>query len=422
VCFFFITVEIALADYEVNYYSNAVEIVGMEMDTADRAFAARERRLSLAAVIATSFGVGLSFGIGYPLTALTFAAWHQPDWMIGLAGASPAIAVLIALPVLPNLVARLGTVVAIAGGCLAGAFGFLALFAFSSPWAWLVIRLLMSAGFAMPWLAGETWINTVAREETRGRVIAIYAIAFFAGFSTGPFVLQALGLVGLWPFLAGAVGAAVAGVPIVLARRLAPEFCHDGSQNLASALRLAPVAMIGAFIGGFAEITNLSLIPNVALAAGRSQQAALGVLSVMTIGGIALQFPLGWLADKISRFRVTVALAAAFIVLALCLPMALMTPFASNVVAFLLGGVILGFYTVGLAIVGERVGANDLAAANAAFLVMYQAGAILGPLASGIAMTTAPVTGFVATMVTLMAVCGLAVVALESREQSRGRA
>ncbi len=62
--------------------------------------------------------------------------------------------------------------------------------------------------------------------------------------------------------------------------------------------------------------------------------------------------------------------------------MALTTPVASTVVAFLLGGVILGFYTVGLAIVGERVGANDLAAANAAFLVMYQVGAILGPLAS----------------------------------------
>ncbi len=90
-------------------------------------FTPRQRALSLAAVIATSFGVGLSFGIGYPLTALTFEAWHQPDWVIGLAGASPAIAVLIALPVLPSLVARLGTVVAIAYGCLAGAFGFLAL-------------------------------------------------------------------------------------------------------------------------------------------------------------------------------------------------------------------------------------------------------------------------------------------------------
>lgn len=391
-------------------------------DSLDLAFTSRQRGLSLAAVIAASFGVGLSFGIGFPLTAMTFEAWQQPNWMIGLAGAIPAIAVLIALPVLPRLVARLGAVAAIAGGCLTGAVGFLALYAFPLPWAWIGIRLLMSAGFALPWLAGETWINTVAREETRGRVIAIYAIAFFSGFSAGPIILQTLGLSGFWPFLIGAAGTAIAGVPILLARRLAPEFCHDGSRSFTSAMGLAPVAMAGAFIGGFAEISNLSLIPNVALAAGLSPNAALWLLSTMTAGGVALQFPIGWLSDKVSRFTVTIALAIAFIVLALALPTALTTPLAAIVVAFLIGGVILGFYTVGLAIIGERVGANDLAAANAAFLVMYQVGAIVGPFVAGIAMTTSPVMGFVATVVSLMAVSGIVLLVLERGGRRRAQA
>ena len=390
-------------------------------DSLELVFTSRQRGLSLAAVIAASFGVGLSFGIGFPLTALTFETWQQPNWIIGLAGAIPAIAVLIALPILPRLVARLGAVAAIAGGCLAGAVGFLALYAFPLPWAWIGIRLLMSAGFALPWLAGETWINTVAREETRGRVIAIYAIAFFSGFSAGPIILQTLGLSGFWPFLVGAAGTAIAGVPILLARRLAPEFCHDGSRSFASAMGLAPVAMAGAFIGGFAEISNLSLIPNVALAAGLSPDSALWLLSTMTAGGVALQFPIGWLSDKVSRFTVTIALAIVFIVLALALPMALTTPLAAIVVAFLIGGVILGFYTVGLAIIGEHVGANDLAAANAAFLVMYQAGAIVGPFVAGIAMTTSPVTGFVATVVTLMAVSGIVLLVLERNGRRRAQ-
>jgi hypothetical protein len=280
----------------------------------------------------------------------------------------------------------------------------------------------MSVGFALPWLAGETWINSVSVEATRGRVIAVYAIAFFLGFSIGPLTLQTIGLMGLWPFLAGAIGTGVACIPILLARRLAPEFCHDGSRNLLSAFWLTPAAMSAAFIGGFAEISNLSLIPNVALEAGLSQHDALSLLSVMTLGGIFLQFPIGWLSDKVSRFAVTVALALAFIVLVLTLPLVLTTPLAARTVTFLLGGVILGFYTLGLAVVGERVGANDLAAANAAFLVMYQAGSILGPLAAGVAMTMAPVTGFVATMVGVMIVCILAVVLLERRERGAGRA
>ena len=49
-----------------------------------------QRAMSLAAVIAAAFGVGLTFGIGAPLTALTFESWQQPKWLIGLAGAHGA--------------------------------------------------------------------------------------------------------------------------------------------------------------------------------------------------------------------------------------------------------------------------------------------------------------------------------------------
>jgi MFS family permease len=339
--------------------------------------------------------------------------------MIGLAGSVPAIAVLLVLPILPRVVTKLGPVTAIAFGCLVGAAGFMALYAFPSPLAWLVIRLLMSVGFALPWLAGETWINSVSEEATRGRVIAVYAIVFFTGFATGPFVLQTLGLDGPWPFIVGTVGSAVASLPILLARQFAPEFCHDGSRDVVSALWLAPAAMAAAFIGGFAEISNLSLIPNVALAAGRSQSEALALLTVMTIGGIALQFPIGWLSDKVSRFGVTIALAGAFVLLVLLLPFVLRASGAAQVVAFLLGGVILGFYTLGLAVIGERIGPGELAAANAAFLVMYQAGSIIGPFAAGVAMTISPVTGFVAIMTGLMVICTIIVFVLEKRERSR---
>jgi MFS family permease len=380
-------------------------------------FTPRQRALSLTAIISTSFGVGLSLGIGFPLTALTFEAWHQPKWMIGLAGAVPAIALLIALPIMPRFVTRLGSVAAIVGGCIAGALGFLALYTFESPWAWIVIRLAMSAGFALPWLAGETWINAVAREETRGRVIAIYAMAYFSGYTVGPLMLQALGISGFVPFLASAILTVAASLPIIVGRHLAPAYENDGTHDFISASRMAPVAMVCAFIGGFAEITNLSLIPNVALAGGQSQEEALALLSVLTIGGVLLQVPLGWLSDKTSRFALTVVLAVAYVVLLLVLPWTLTSALLSAVLVFLIGGVILGFYSLGLAIVGERVPTGDLAAANAAFIVMYQVGALLGPLFAGIAMTTSPIAGYVWTTVGLMVVSVALLMVLKRSER-----
>jgi MFS family permease len=421
----------------------------------EMAGAERRRVASLAAVITASFGVGMAFGVGFPLTGLTLEAWNTPAWLIGIAGAAPALGVLTTLPVLPGLVMRLGVVRAIALGCTIGALGFVALALVTNVYAWIAIRYLMSAGLALPWLAGETWINMVTREETRGRVIAIYAISFFSGYTAGPLLLSGAGLTGYLPFALGALSMMLAGLPIVLAARIAPDISAEGSSshNAWSAARLAPIGMAAGLISGFAEMSYLSLIGNVGIAGGLVEAQALKLMSFMTFGGVALQFLIGWLADKSSRTGVTIGLGLAFIVLSLMLPAAIAgapSPFAITLllpgaieagvpvrgvsllgplgltggeaayaVAFMLGGVVLGFYTVGLAIVGEEVEARDLAAANAAFLVMYQLGAIVGPAAAGLAMTVAPVEGFVVIMALLMAFAVLAVSLMVWRRRRR---
>ena len=382
-------------------------------------FTARQRMLSLVAVCSTSFGIGISFGIGFPLTSLTFELWGQPSWMIGLAGAAPPFAILLALPLAPYLIDKLGSIRAIVVGCMIGALGFLALGLFESPWAWLAIRVLMSGGFAIPWLAGETWINLIAREEARGRVIAFYAILFFSGYAVGPILLQGLGLVWPWPFVAAALVTALSVLPVLLGRRLAPPMAHSKTGGVISALWLSPVAMIGAFIGGFSEITILSMIPNVALAGGWSERMALVMLTVTTVGGILLQYPLGWLSDIVSRFAVMISCVVIFILLALALPFALNNTISGLVTAFLIGGVILGFYGVGLTIIGERVTGADLTAANAAFIILYQCGGLVGPLFAGIAMTDHAVQGFVTIVVVTMFISGAAMVFFNRVEARR---
>jgi len=379
----------------------------------------RDRLKSLAAVVVAAFGIGMSFGVGFPLTALTLEMWHTPYWLIGIAGTAPSLAVLLALPFMPSVVARWGLARAIITGCLTGALGFVALAVFRDAYAWIAIRFLMSLGLALPWLAGETWINLVTREETRGRVIALYAISFFLGYSAGPLVLELVGLEGIWPCVAGATSMALAGLPILLAARLAPSVTDEGhSTNVLAALALAPAGMIGGFIGGFSEMSYFSLLGNVSLAGGRDQGEALRLMSAMTMGGVALQFLIGWLADKASRARITIALGAAFIALSLALPFVITRGDLAYAHVFVLGGVILGFYTIGLVIVGQ-VAPRDLAAANAAFLIMYNLGAIVGPAAAGMAMSVSPISGFVTVMAGTMVLAILVLVMATRRAAVR---
>jgi len=367
----------------------------------------RERFFSVAVVIIAAFLVGIAFSIGYPLAALNFEQWGQPTWVIGLVGSTPALGVLSALPFIPRIVGRIGPTASMTLGYLLGALGFLALSLFPSPWAWIVIRFAMNGAMAIPWLTGETWINSVAPDAWRARVIAGYAIAFFSGFAVGPLLLQKIGISGYLPFLLGAGVTGFCAIPILAARRVAPNFVHGKGENILSACRLAPAATIGGFIVGFVEITSVALLPNVALANGLGAESALGILSTMTVGGVVLQIPMGWLADRYEKTGVlvcvTISLMALFVLLKLSLGIAMV----AGLVTFAIGGLVVGVYTLGLGIIGDRVPRANLASANAAFLVLYQVGAISGPLVSGIIMMVAPASGFVATEFAVLAVSAL---------------
>ncbi|WP_208354496.1 MFS transporter [Pseudaestuariivita rosea] len=370
----------------------------------------QQRSLSLAAVIVSTVGVGISYGIGYPITALTFEQWGVPTWLNGLVGSAPALAILICLPFFPRLVGRLGTILAMALGCVLVGAGFLLMPLFQSPEAWLILRFIMGAGLALPWLVGETWINTVATDKTRGRMLALYSMALFSGFAIGPFVLDQVGITGWMPFLIGAGGILLAVVPIIMAAALAPRMPEHPETRIFGAVLLAPIAMIAGIVGGLLELGHFAMLPVYAIQSGYMEAEALRLLTVFMIGGIVLQFIVGWLADRMSARTVLIGSALLFALVAASLPI-ISDPWLRAAAVFVMGGLGIGFYTLGLTHIGQRVRVHDLAVANAAFLITYQIGAMVGPTVGGIAMSTWQPHGFVAAM-SVAAVIGAIAMAL----------
>jgi MFS family permease len=352
-------------------------------------------RKSLAAVILSCFGVGIAFGLGYPLTAMALEARGEPSWVIGLAGAAPSLAILALLPILPHAVARIRPATAIILGCVccAAAYGFL--YFLDNTFAWIALRFLMGATIALPWIVGETWVNHIAEDSHRARIISFYAVSFFSGFALGPILLEYVGATGPWAFVIGAAGSLLAAVPIFLARDLAPDLAHEPATGLIGGLRMAPAAMAGAFLGGFLETSHFSLLPNVAIAGGMDEGSALRLLTALIVGGLVTQYTLGWLADRSSRKFLLVALGLIYAALIAIFPLLLGTPAMALTLIFILGTAVIGFYILGLAMLGQEVEPSQLATANAAFILMYTTGSIVGPAISGAAMTNSPIAGFV---------------------------
>jgi hypothetical protein len=109
-----------------------------------------------------------------------------------------------------------------------------------------------------------------------------------------------------------------------------------------------------------------------------------------------------------------------FVALSMVLPMALGEGLLPAVLAFLIGGTLLGFYTLALAIIGDDIKPADLAGVNAAFLITYNLGGGIGPLIAGVAMTANPVIGFVAAVAGTVIVSGLVAGVAAMRLRSAG--
>jgi MFS family permease len=162
------------------------------------------------------------------------------------------------------------------------------------------------------------------------------------------------------------------------------------------------------------EFGYISLLPVYAVEAGASDSTALRLLSVLLLGGIVLQFGLGWLADHVDRTALLAALGVALAALAALLAVLITVDGLAFAAAFVLGGVVMAFYAVGLALLGQRVPRQRLVLANAGFLMAYEAGAVVGPLLGGIAIDAWPPHGI--AVVTATAGLALAVYAWSARK------
>ena len=344
-------------------------------------------RSSLIAVLATTLGVGLIFGFQPPLIAMILARDGVSSTMIGSVTSASALAVIALGPAYPRIIAWLGLRRAILIGIGLAIIVLLALTLFSGIPIWIGLRLAGGSALGLSWIASEIWLNSLATDRSRGTVMAAYATVFAAGVVAGPLLLEFTGTVGLTPFVVGAGTLALTAVPLAFVRHV-PEASRDttstpGFVTLAAA---APSVMLAALIAGMVESADLSLLPVFGLRSHLGERAALLLVTVFLAGNVVLQLPIGQLADRFGRRATLGACAIVGTVGPLLLPGVMQTPWLMWSLLFIWGGTMYGFYTQGLALLGESYPASQLAAANTVFVVVYCAGGVLGPSLGGLSM------------------------------------
>jgi len=354
----------------------------------------RPDTLALAAVLSTSFGVGLIFGFQPPLMALVLERAGVSSFEIGAVTSISTAAVMLCGPLYPGTIRRLGLRRAIILGIAVSTAVLCVMPLLPGFQGWLLLRFVTGCALGLEWIASEIWLNRLSTDQTRGTVMGTYATVFAAGVMAGPLLLQLTGTIGWRPFGVGALSLGLTALPLLAARDSSAG--DEGPRQRLQWLRIAraaPIVMLAAVIAGLVESAYVSLLPVFALLRGLDEHSALLLVTVFLAGNVILQLPIGRVGDRLGRQRV-LALCAGVCVLGPILLSAVMgVSWLVWPLLLLWGGTMYGFYTQGLALLGESYAHAELADANTVFVVVYCAGGIVGPSLGGFAMDVWPPNG-----------------------------
>ncbi len=342
--------------------------------------------LSRAAVIATAMTFGLTYSLSAALIALDLAERGMSEALIGTNAAMHAVGVLATALVLPRLVGVFGVRGLILSSLVLAAATMMAFPLMPVVWLWFPLRFLLGAASEALFVLSETWINSLSTEQTRARAMAAYTAALSVGFALGPLILSVVGTGGMTGYAVGAVLALCAAGFVASPRITAPKFEEPSHASPLHYMRIAPIALSATVLNAAIEAAGLSFLAIYAINLGWPESDATRLITCMMVGAILLQLPIGWLGDTMNRRTLVIALASIAAAGALLWPFALDSFWASYALLFMWGGAFVGIYTIMLTVVGSRFKGGELVGIYAVMGLTWGGGALIGPLAAGLAM------------------------------------
>lgn len=266
------------------------------------------------------------------------------------------------------------------------------------PWLWAGLRLLDGLCIAGVFVCLESWLNERAEPADRGMVLAAYMIALYAGQGLGQLLLNLSDAKPSIPFVVASILISLAAVPVCLTRIPGPSMERAEPLGVLRLFAISPLGAVGAVVTGLMIGAFYGLGAVFVRRLGLSLAETSGFMTIVILGGVALQWPLGRLSDRWDRRKVIVFSFAGTLAASLAIAFAREGPWLLGLGA-LFGGLSFALYPLCVAHTNDHLQANQRVAASGGLVLLYSIGAALGPtLAAGLMTLLGPagLFGFIA--------------------------
>lgn len=248
------------------------------------------------------------------------------------------------------------------------------------PLSWAAMRFVTGFCMAGLYIVAESWINDLATNKTRGKLMAIYMAVTMGGFSIGQLLLNVADPSGFELFVLTSLLVSMSLVPVSLSASSSPPMSVPSPMSLRSLASIVPTGIATSLLVGMAHGSLLGMGAVYATAAGlRPSQVALFMGAPM-FGGFILQLPIGSLSDRVPRRGVMFAVAIGATVVAAGLLLAPAGGLVAYLLMFLLGGCSFPLYSLAISYTNDWLEPKQILGASSALVTVNSVGAIIGPL------------------------------------------
>lgn len=258
---------------------------------------------------------------------------------------------------------------------------------FPTPFIWGLIRVVTGFGYAGLYIVIESWLNGMADNKNRGKILGVYILVSYGCMAIGQFLLTLYDPAGAALFIITSALVSFALVPISLSKRAAPALPPSERVSLRKIYEISPLGVISAFMSGVGGGTVF------AIGAVYATQVEMDTLQVSTfmaaiiLGGMLFQYPIGLLSDWLDRRIIIIVCAACAAVMAFICSF-FEAGWGLYTMVFLFWGVGVPLYALGIAYTNDHLEPNQILAASSSLILLNGCGACIGPLAVTLAMST----------------------------------
>ena len=276
---------------------------------------------------------------------------------------------------------------------------------FDSPVLWIIMRISTGFCFAGLYVIAESWLNGLAENHFRGRLLAIYNLVTIGAYGVGQLLVFNFDARNISGYAFAAIVASLAVIPVAISEQAAtPEIENHVHVSLRDLAKIVPTGFGAILLVGLAHGGILGMAVIHATREGLSVGRVGILIAALQIGGMTLTWPISSASDDIDRRIIGLLCCLAVIILSAVM---LSQPTNNNwtiLLLFLIGGFSFPLYAIGGAYTNDWVSPEQMGAAASQLVTLYGLGAMIGPLVAAPFLDILGAQGFAWSIISLHAV------------------